>query len=187
MNLFNRIFNLDECSSSTQPSVYFNQHFNDSTANQLDPVNQHHYHKNHANGRIHHQLTAKLIIQLKNCYLIREDRLVKDDLFIRNGRILDPEKLFFDEKNTADLQIDCEDSIIAPGFIDVQLNGGFGKDFTNNSQENIANDLNYVSSRLLKYGVTSFCPTLISSHSDVYSKLIPEIRPKLNADNRVLD
>lgn len=42
---------------------------------------------------------------------------------MREGKILNPEKLFFDEKGSADIQLDCKDSIIAPGFIDVQING----------------------------------------------------------------
>lgn len=42
---------------------------------------------------------------------------------MRDGKILNPEKLFFEEKGSADVQLDCRDSIIAPGFIDVQING----------------------------------------------------------------
>lgn len=42
---------------------------------------------------------------------------------MREGKILNPEKLFFDEKGSADVQLDCKGSIIAPGFIDVQING----------------------------------------------------------------
>jgi N-acetylglucosamine-6-phosphate deacetylase len=180
MNLFNRVFNLDECSSTSQPSIYFNQHFNDTDNNsRLDSVNQHHYHNNHANGKISNNL-SKLIVQLKNCHLIRDNKLIKDDLFIRNGVILNPEKLFFDEKATADMQIDCENLILAPGFIDVQLNGGFGKDFTDNTAENIQSDIDFVSGELLQYGVTSFCPTIISSHSSTYSKLIPNVHRSLD-------
>lgn len=47
----------------------------------------------------------------------------REDLWVREGKILNPEKLFFDEKGSADIQLDCKDSIIAPGFIDVQING----------------------------------------------------------------
>ncbi|XP_015248899.1 PREDICTED: putative N-acetylglucosamine-6-phosphate deacetylase [Cyprinodon variegatus] len=49
--------------------------------------------------------------------------LSREDLWVREGKILDPEKLFFDEQGYADQLVDCEDSIIAPGFIDVQING----------------------------------------------------------------
>lgn len=43
---------------------------------------------------------------------------------MRGGRILDPEKLFFEERRVADEQRDCGGCILAPGFIDVQINGG---------------------------------------------------------------
>lgn len=42
---------------------------------------------------------------------------------MRGGRILDPEKLFFEERRVADEQRDCGGRILAPGFIDVQING----------------------------------------------------------------
>lgn len=44
-------------------------------------------------------------------------------MWVRDGRILDPEKLFFDEQGYADRQLDCGGDILAPGFIDVQING----------------------------------------------------------------
>jgi len=44
-------------------------------------------------------------------------------VWVRDGRILDPEKLFFDEQGYADRQLDCGGDILAPGFIDVQING----------------------------------------------------------------
>lgn len=50
----------------------------------------------------------------------------REDLWVREGKILNPEKLFFDEKGSADIQLDCKDSIIAPGFIDVQIHGTRG-------------------------------------------------------------
>ena len=47
----------------------------------------------------------------------------REDLWVRGGRILDPEKLFFEERRVADEQRDCGGCILAPGFIDVQING----------------------------------------------------------------
>ena len=47
----------------------------------------------------------------------------REDLWVREGRILDPEKLFFDEQGYADKHVECGGGIIAPGFIDVQING----------------------------------------------------------------
>lgn len=66
---------------------------------------------------------TETLTQFKNCHLVRNHKIVIDDLWVRNGKIVDPEKVFFDEKNTADKVIDCQNAIIAPGFIDIQING----------------------------------------------------------------
>jgi N-acetylglucosamine-6-phosphate deacetylase len=47
---------------------------------------------------------------------------------------------------------------LAPGFIDLQLNGGFGEDFTANPAS-----IWPVATRLPQFGVTAFLPTIISS------------------------
>jgi N-acetylglucosamine-6-phosphate deacetylase len=63
------------------------------------------------------------LVQFVNCRLLRDHRLVRDDLWVRDGRIENPERLFFDERLSADLQVDCQGAILAPGFIDLQING----------------------------------------------------------------
>lgn len=63
------------------------------------------------------------IIQFRNCRLIRDHQLIAEDLWVRNGRIINPEPLFFDERALAHQQVDCLNAIIAPGFIDIQING----------------------------------------------------------------
>lgn len=62
-------------------------------------------------------------VQFINCRLVRNHQLVVDDLWVRDGRIINPEPVFFDEKIVADQQVDCKGAIIAPGFIDIQING----------------------------------------------------------------
>lgn len=66
--------------------------------------------------------TPKLI-QFVNCRILRDHKIIKEDLWVRNGKIIDPEKVFFDEKVQSDLRVDCKNAIIAPGFIDLQING----------------------------------------------------------------
>ncbi|XP_072123424.1 N-acetylglucosamine-6-phosphate deacetylase [Mobula birostris] len=65
------------------------------------------------------------ITQFKNCYILKDHKLQREDLWVREGKILNPEKLFFDEKGFADVQVDCKGSIVAPGFIDTQINGEY--------------------------------------------------------------
>ncbi|MDQ3782332.1 MAG: N-acetylglucosamine-6-phosphate deacetylase [Actinomycetota bacterium] len=54
--------------------------------------------------------------------------------------------------------IDTSGLTIVPGFIDLQINGGFGRDFTANPQS-----VWEVGSRLPAWGVTAFLPTLVST------------------------
>lgn len=119
------------------------------------------------------------VTKLTNCRLIRGDCLVREDLFIRAGKLIDPEELFFVEKRQPDTIMDCQNYIISPGFIDTQINGAFGKDFSNNntSSDSLAERLNIVSRGLVKHGVTSFCPTLVSCDSSTYARLAEELKP----------
>lgn len=63
------------------------------------------------------------IVQFKNCRLIRNHSIIREDLFIENGKIINPEVIFFDRRIFSEVQIDCNNAIIAPGFIDIQING----------------------------------------------------------------
>ncbi|XP_060580007.1 N-acetylglucosamine-6-phosphate deacetylase-like [Ruditapes philippinarum] len=114
------------------------------------------------------------IYQYKNCKILWNHSLVEEDLWVREGKILNPEKLFFDEQAYADVQIDCKGCIIAPGYIDVQINGAFGIDFT--ETEDISAGLKKVSHGLLEHGVTSYCPTIITSPKQTYHRTIPKVK-----------
>lgn len=70
-----------------------------------------------------------LTYQFINCRLVRGGRIIKDDFWFRDGKILNPEPVFFEEKIRADVKVDCHDALICSGFIDVQVNGGFGTKF----------------------------------------------------------
>lgn len=54
--------------------------------------------------------------------------------------------------------LDASGLLLAPGLIDMQFNGGFGHDFTQNP-----GSLWDVAAALPRYGVTSFLPTVITS------------------------
>jgi N-acetylglucosamine-6-phosphate deacetylase len=54
--------------------------------------------------------------------------------------------------------IDAQGLTVAPGFIDIQVNGAYGRDFTENPAS-----IWEVGTRLPEQGVTSFCPTIITS------------------------
>ncbi|XP_015991972.2 N-acetylglucosamine-6-phosphate deacetylase isoform X1 [Rousettus aegyptiacus] len=117
------------------------------------------------------------VLQFTNCRILRGQKLLREDLWVRGGRILDPERLFFEERLVADEQRDCGGCILAPGFIDVQINGGFGVDFSQ-ATEDVGSGVALVARRLLPHGVTSFCPTLVTSPPEVYHKVLPQIPVK---------
>lgn len=45
------------------------------------------------------------------------------DVWVREGKLIDPLKLFYVDKKSPDVVVDCRGLIIAPGFIDIQING----------------------------------------------------------------
>lgn len=117
------------------------------------------------------------LTQFRNCRLLRNHQLVRDDLWVRDGKIVDPEKVFFDEKRQAHVQIDCKGAILAPGFIDLQINGGYGVDFSYDIAT-VEQGIAKVSKGLLSHGVTSYCPTLVTSPPETYHTVLPRISKK---------
>ncbi|XP_034933610.1 N-acetylglucosamine-6-phosphate deacetylase [Chelonus insularis] len=116
-----------------------------------------------------------LLIQFSNCKLLRNHEIIIDDFWVRNGVIIDPEKIFYDEQIQANVRIDCEGALIVPGYIELQINGGYGVDFSYNV-DNVEEGVNKVAKELLSHGVTSFCPTLVTSPVNSYHKILPRIK-----------
>lgn len=67
-----------------------------------------------------------------------------------------------DYSPSADTRLNASGLILAPGFIDLQINGGFGLDLASDPQS-----IWKLGTRLVELGVTSFLPTIISSPPDV--------------------
>ncbi|XP_053599576.1 N-acetylglucosamine-6-phosphate deacetylase isoform X1 [Plodia interpunctella] len=81
--------------------------------------------------------SKSVITRFNNCYILRNSKIIKEDLWIRDGA--------------------C------------------GVDFSYDS-ENVQNGINTVAKKLLEHGVTSFCPTLITSHPEKYRQILPKIK-----------
>lgn len=45
------------------------------------------------------------------------------DVWVRDGKVMDHMKLFYEEQVSPSREIDCTGLIVAPGFIDIQING----------------------------------------------------------------
>lgn len=69
------------------------------------------------------ELNKNQLKQFYNCRILRQGKISVEDLWVRNGRIIDPEKIFYDEKVEPEFKVNCQGAIISPGFIDVQING----------------------------------------------------------------
>jgi len=62
------------------------------------------------------------------------------------------------------------DSVIVPGLIDIQINGAFGQDFSDP-----AADLGLAARGLLRFGVTGFLPTVITSPAERYPRCLANL------------
>ncbi|CAL8107490.1 unnamed protein product [Calicophoron daubneyi] len=117
-------------------------------------------------------LTDK-IIRFSDCYILKDEGLIRDDLWVRNGRFIDGQKLFFSERKQADIIFHLKGCVISPGFIDIQVNGGYGYDFSDPSAC-ISDVCFQIARRLPETGVTSFCPTIITSSRHTYGEIISQ-------------
>ena len=117
------------------------------------------------------------VLRFTNCRVLREGELRQEDLWVQGGVIVSAQKLFWARRETAaDATIDCEGNILAPGFIDLQLNGGFGFDFSTASD--LPHGLTKVAGGVLKYGCTAFMPTVITSSTESYRAILPHLNPR---------
>ncbi|KAL3316109.1 putative N-acetylglucosamine-6-phosphate deacetylase [Cichlidogyrus casuarinus] len=112
-----------------------------------------------------------MLTKFIDCFILKGASLEYDELLVENGVILDPIDVFYRQKRVPQKVISCENAIIAPGFIDIQINGALGIDFSTHDgplDEKIFCDL---ASYLLKSGTTSICPTVITSPKSAYPKI----------------
>jgi N-acetylglucosamine-6-phosphate deacetylase len=104
------------------------------------------------------------------------DELGPTRLSIQAGRItaLEPSP-----QPPSDADLVVEHGWIAPGLIDLQVNGAGGVDLTSASDPERA--LSQVSSAVAAHGVTAFCPTLVSSPRQTILDRLPAFRPGCGA------
>jgi N-acetylglucosamine-6-phosphate deacetylase len=106
---------------------------------------------------------------------MRQHALILDDLWIRHGKIINPQDVFFEEKIQADIEYDCQGVLIVPGYIDLQINGAFGHDFSS-ADEASEEMLRSVAIKLTSHGVTAFVPTVVSSNAETYKAVLPKYK-----------
>lgn len=120
-------------------------------------------------------------------YLAKRDELVEGDLWISSttGKILHSQGVFYDYHVVPDEIIDLKGKVLSPGFIDVQLNGAFGFDFSTVPEDmNVyQKGLKELNKQLIQTGVTSYLPTLPSQKAEVYHSTLPYLAPSGSSRN----
>jgi N-acetylglucosamine-6-phosphate deacetylase len=121
----------------------------------------------------------KRVTKFINGRIVQDGRLVTTDVWVSadSGRILSEE-----ETPSSEILVDTVDldgRILAPGLIDVQLNGAFGFNFSVLLENNHAyvKELNRVNKALVQTGLTSYLPTLTSQPANVYHQVLPYLGP----------
>eukprot|EP01056_Protomagalhaensia_sp_Gyna25_P005612 Protomagalhaensia_sp_Gyna_25__5611@NODE_779_length_2635_cov_41_902928_g611_i0_p1_GENE_NODE_779_length_2635_cov_41_902928_g611_i0NODE_779_length_2635_cov_41_902928_g611_i0_p1_ORF_typecomplete_len480_score70_69Amidohydro_1/PF01979_20/3_3e24Amidohydro_3/PF07969_11/13Amidohydro_3/PF07969_11/3_3e08_NODE_779_length_2635_cov_41_902928_g611_i05051944 len=108
-------------------------------------------------------------ILFHNCRILRGQQLVRDELWVNGGRIISAEEGMSLQYRT----VNCANKIITPGFIDIQVNGAFGVDFS--TTRDIEKALAQASHFLPFTGVTGYCPTVITSTPETYTTRVPAL------------
>eukprot|EP01053_Blabericola_migrator_P013100 Blabericola_migrator_1__13099@NODE_88_length_14618_cov_150_951275_g79_i0_p5_GENE_NODE_88_length_14618_cov_150_951275_g79_i0NODE_88_length_14618_cov_150_951275_g79_i0_p5_ORF_typecomplete_len461_score65_66Amidohydro_1/PF01979_20/1_5e27Amidohydro_3/PF07969_11/56Amidohydro_3/PF07969_11/8_9e10_NODE_88_length_14618_cov_150_951275_g79_i04861868 len=110
------------------------------------------------------------VILFHNCRVLRNEKLVHDEVWVQGSRIISAEEARSAPSHKA---VNCFNKIIAPGFIDIQLNGAFGVDLS--ATQDIKKALAHISQHLPRTGVTGYCPTVITSSPETYHSRVPEL------------
>ncbi|MBE2222057.1 MAG: N-acetylglucosamine-6-phosphate deacetylase [Anaerolineae bacterium] len=98
------------------------------------------------------------MLYIHNITLLTPEKTIADGaVVIENGRFTHIGTVLTDLPENATI-LDGNGRFLVPGFIDLQLNGAFGHDFTTNPET-----IWEVAAKLPRWGVTSFLPTIITS------------------------
>ncbi|CAI8507152.1 N-acetylglucosamine-6-phosphate deacetylase [Pichia kudriavzevii] len=129
------------------------------------------------------------ILRFTNCLLADNAKLIQADLYVDtvSGVIIETPLI---PVHASEVQvIDLQGGILSPGFIDIQINGCFGFDYSSafndkQDKQSFLKAYNESMGQLLEYGVTSICPTVTSSQQHVYHDVIPILGLKTRSSNK---
>ena len=110
-------------------------------------------------------------MKIKNGQILSDrNNLISAEISFENGLVTEVSR---DARINISEQeyIDANNWIVSPGWIDIQINGGFGYDFTTNPES-----IWDVGALLPKRGITGFLPTIISSPAETYQRAISVLR-----------
>ncbi|KIW80992.1 hypothetical protein Z517_04015 [Fonsecaea pedrosoi CBS 271.37] len=118
------------------------------------------------------------VVRFTNGYLLKNGELVPGDLWVSSetGRIMSPQSAFYSSHLRPDRTVDLRGGILSPGFIDVQINGSHNFDFSTPDPD-FASKLTHTTQQMIKSGLTSFVPTVISTTPESYHAVLPHLGP----------
>ncbi|KAL7419287.1 N-acetyl-glucosamine-6-phosphate deacetylase [Cryptotrichosporon argae] len=136
---------------------------------------------------------ASPVIRFTNGWLALPDgTAVKRDLYVAAGQIISGQASFYSHALPA-RTVDLGGNLLAPGLIDVQINGAYGVDFSELELEPGAEGeakyvagLERVAARITETGTTSFVPTIITQKTELYAKILRLLRPRSGRGAHVL-
>ena len=125
------------------------------------------------------------VIKFTNCLLVKGNALVNEDLWVSSatGKILNGQQILYEHRTAPEEIVDLGGRILSPGFIDTQLNGAYGFDFSVIPEEGTtayAKGVLRINRSLVATGVTSYLPTMTSQLPEVYQKVIYHNRLKVD-------
>lgn len=106
------------------------------------------------------------MLKIYNGIILTPQGLKKGEVWCHRGTIVPPQARY--EK-----AVNAQGCIVAPGYIDLQINGAYGVDFTAHPER-----VGEAARQLPRNGITSFLPTLISSSRKEYTRLIHLLQPR---------
>ncbi len=106
-------------------------------------------------------------IHFYNGKILRNHRIEDGELWINEGKIIPAQ-------SEAAHVVDLKGNLLAPGYIDLQINGMFGCDITSNPEK-----VGDIAMRMGRYGVTSFLATVISANLEEYQRNLPVLQKQI--------
>lgn len=121
--------------------------------------------------------TGSLKQRITNCAIFDGERMHRDRSVVIVGTTIVELATADRDSLGADAVIDLHGNLLAPGLVDLQVNGGGGVLF--NDSPSVA-DLHSIGAAHRVFGTTSFLPTLISDDLQVMEQAITAVRAALD-------
>lgn len=115
---------------------------------------------------------------LKNANIVLSDKVEMGSLLIENGKIIKISNSPISNPNNVE-EVDLDGDYLLPGFIDTHTHGIGGIDFMDGDSSKILE----ASHHLLKHGVTSFFPTILTEKKEKLRQALQSIKDVKYSNN----